>query len=107
MLFFVGVFPGFFCVTLLPQFDVRPASSPIVLELPVNMALDFLGVARVLINSAHNCRQKPDEGQLDAIEVSIPAFCGLEVPGHDSANLTVMQKEIESFACHKAFSTTR
>lgn len=70
------------------QFDVRPASSPIVWELPVNMALDFLGVARVLINSAHNCRQKPDEGQLDAIEVSIPAFCGSELPGHDSANLT-------------------
>lgn len=52
------------------------------------MALDFLGVARVLINSAHNCRQQPDEGQLDAIEVSIPAFCGSGLPGLDSANLT-------------------
>lgn len=70
------------------QFDVRPASSPIVWELAVNMALDFLGVARVLINSAHNCRQKPDEGQPDASEVSIPAFCGSEVPVYDSANLT-------------------
>lgn len=90
------------------QSDVQPASSPIVWELPVNMALDFLGVGRVLINSAHNCRQQPDEGQPDAIEVSIPAFCGSELPGYDSANLTDGgAKKSSFFSCHKAFSTTK